>query len=162
MIDLSAVLATAKFPIEQNKEYYSIGESTKIIHGVCSVCNDTATIDFKGKKYLCPECGGSSKDKPVIERQEVYFVQKWQVNAISIIFRYGTPRVEVCFERISTKNDLDNLSSIRVSDRELPSMKSAGYNSTQIYDDYKEVMKVVKQLNAEVRARAQKGEVADD
>ena len=140
----------AAFPIEWNREYYTVAEKKKEKRAPCVCCDNTGKVTIKGVEYNCPRCNGNWREKEVVGTTTVYFVAKWVLERVSADRR----GVKLVFDRVNSTVQWSGSLEVRQSDLH-DMVKTDGWKPIKVYDDYKAAMAEVKRLNAEERARTE-------
>ena len=50
----------AAFPIEWDREYYTVESKEKKVFAPCVACDNTGRVRIKGEEYICPRCKGTT------------------------------------------------------------------------------------------------------
>lgn len=57
----------AAFPLEWEKEYYTVDSTVKQVRAACVCCDNTGKVTIKGTEYDCPRCHGKWQDRTMDE-----------------------------------------------------------------------------------------------
>jgi len=79
----------AAFPVEWDREYYTVAKKKKEPRAPCTCCDNTGKVTIKGVEYVCPRCKGSWREREVVGETTVYSVAKWMLDSISAISATG-------------------------------------------------------------------------
>lgn len=144
----------AAFPVEWDREYYTIEETKKEMRAPCPCCDDTGKVTIKGDEYTCPRCGGDWRKKKVIGTTSVYYVGKWELEKVEAKRFTGPTKTRIVLT-FRQKNSRENYNkSLEVQDYNFHNMVRTDYgDNTKLYDDYKAVMAEIKRLNAAEREK---------
>ena len=143
----------AAFPIEWDREYYTIEETVKEKRAPCICCDDWGKVTIRGVEYKCPRCEGNWRKRDVVGTTTSYIVGRWFVDYV----RSTSSDTSVVFRRKNGNGSF--MDSAELTGRDLHDMTQTMYSRRKkFYDDYKFVMSEVRRLNAEERKKgADKG-----
>ena len=143
-----SIRVKAAFPILWDREYYTVARKQKETRAPCVCCDNTGKVTIKGVEYPCPRCKGNWREKEVVGETTVYSVAKWVLERVETS-KYGAT---LTFKQTNSTERYGDSLQIRQADFH-DMVKTDGYKSVKVYDDYKAAMAEVKRLNAAERAR---------
>ena len=143
-----SIWVKAAFPILWGREYYTVAGKQKETRAPCVCCDNTGKVTIKGVEYPCPRCKGNWREKEVVGETTVYSVAKWMLERVETS-KYGAT---LTFKQTNSTERYGDSLQIRQADFH-DMVKTDGYKSVKVYDDYKAAMAEVKRLNAAERER---------
>ena len=139
----------AAFPIEWDREYYTIDKTVKERRAPCTCCDNTGKVTIKGIEYECPRCKGNWREREVTGTTTVYSVAKWTLKSVHATSQSG---IVLTFEQKNSKDRYSKSLEVRAADFRDMVRRYYG-DETKVYDDYKAAMAEVKRLNAAEREK---------
>ena len=140
----------AAFPIEWDREYYTVEIKEKKVFAPCVACDNTGRVRIKGEEYICPRCKGNWREKEVVGSKTVYSVGKWSLKSVQVEpGLYNKPRITLTFKKTNAGSEWSAGSTFTVRSEFFDTMEVEEYGKTRkLYDDYKTALAEVKRMNA--------------
>lgn len=154
---LSIKLNTA-FPIDFGREYYIISAKCKETRAPCDCCEGTGKVTIKGAEYTCPKYEGNWRNRTVTGTTNVYRITKLSLRSVTATV-YG---VQCSFKKLNDPSSI-YLPEVEITQADFKDMVVKSYGrKIKIYNDYKEVLREVKRLNAEEQERLKAREMGEN
>ena len=148
----------AKYPIEWNREYYLVGSKEKSVFAPCIACDNKGRVVIKGEEYKCPRCQGNWREKEIVSKIHVFYIEKYKLERIELYqhsINLNETEIRLRFKQSNAGEGYANNVSVRERDFETMAIEER-YSYTDerhlIYD-LKEAMRQVKAANAAEKAK---------